>query len=200
MSKLTIIHKKKLGFVLFLIVLVLVFNPILFDINWQGKYVQATVSKNEVMQVDSPNEKTINIKRRELVRKSSRIHYREQEAHREEDMEMIMQIKHHQESGIKRNRIGSSRGPPTNWCKPQGFRNKPGPVVAIVSFPGSGNTWVRYLLQQLTGTLTGSIYDDADLKFNGFQGESHKGGDVIAVKTHEWGPRARSVRMKLSRY
>ena len=28
----------------------------------------------------------------------------------------------------------------------------PGPYVALASFPGSGNTWLRYLLQQATGT------------------------------------------------
>ncbi len=32
-----------------------------------------------------------------------------------------------------------------------GMRPEPGPVVALASFPGSGNTWLRYLLQQATG-------------------------------------------------
>ena len=75
------------------------------------------------------------------------------------------------------------------WCthKPK-FRETPGPVVGIVSFPGSGNTWVRYLLQQMTGTLTGSVYEDGDLQRNGFRGENHKSGKVLVVKTHEWGP------------
>lgn len=27
----------------------------------------------------------------------------------------------------------------------------PGKTIALASFPGSGNTWLRYLLQQATG-------------------------------------------------
>ena len=45
-------------------------------------------------------------------------------------------------------RVG--RGP-ISWCKPLGMKVAPGPVVALASFPGSGNTWIRYLLQQATG-------------------------------------------------
>jgi hypothetical protein len=41
---------------------------------------------------------------------------------------------------------------PINWCRPVNHRLQPGPVVALASFPGSGNTWLRYLLQQATGT------------------------------------------------
>jgi len=37
------------------------------------------------------------------------------------------------------------------WCQALRFLEQPGPVVALASFPGSGNTWVRYLLQQVTG-------------------------------------------------
>lgn len=37
------------------------------------------------------------------------------------------------------------------WCQALRFLDDPGPVVALASFPGSGNTWVRYLLQQATG-------------------------------------------------
>ena len=40
---------------------------------------------------------------------------------------------------------------PISWCKPLGMKVAPGPVVALASFPGSGNTWLRYLLQQATG-------------------------------------------------
>ena len=79
------------------------------------------------------------------------------------------------------------------WCRhsPQ-FRETPGPLVGIVSFPGSGNTWVRYLLQQMTGILTGSVYEDGDLRRNGFKGETHRSGKVLVVKTHDWGPNVRS--------
>ena len=33
-------------------------------------------------------------------------------------------------------------------------------MTALVSFPGSGNTWVRYLLETASGIFTGSIYID----------------------------------------
>ena len=36
-------------------------------------------------------------------------------------------------------------------CAPIHYREKPGPPIALASFPGSGNTWLRYLLQLSTG-------------------------------------------------
>ena len=47
----------------------------------------------------------------------------------------------------------------------------PGPVTALASRPGSGNTWVRHLLQLATGKQTGSIFHELRLKRNGFPGE-----------------------------
>lgn len=42
--------------------------------------------------------------------------------------------------------------PAVNWCKELRWRSPPAPhAVALVSYPGSGNTWLRYLLQQATG-------------------------------------------------
>uniref|UniRef100_A0A182PZX8 Sulfotransferase domain-containing protein n=1 Tax=Anopheles farauti TaxID=69004 RepID=A0A182PZX8_9DIPT len=63
-------------------------------------------------------------------------------------------------------------------------------LTALVSFPGSGNTWLRYLLQQATGILTGSVYKDYGLLKSGFPAESVANGSVLVVKTHEWGPHA----------
>ena len=40
----------------------------------------------------------------------------------------------------------------------------PAPVTALASFPGSGNTWARYLIQQVSGYATGAIYNDPSLK------------------------------------
>ena len=34
------------------------------------------------------------------------------------------------------------------------FRDPPGPKTALLSFPGSGNTWTRHLLESLTGMYT----------------------------------------------
>ena len=61
-------------------------------------------------------------------------------------------------------------------------------VVALVSFPGSGNTWVRSMLQEATGVCTGSVYCDHSLKMNGFPGESVVSPSVLVVKTHESPP------------
>eukprot|EP01041_Mallomonas_annulata_P010398 gene10398-21683_t len=33
----------------------------------------------------------------------------------------------------------------------------------LYTFPGSGNTWCRLLVERATGILTGSVYNDADL-------------------------------------
>ena len=58
-----------------------------------------------------------------------------------------------------------------------------GLVVALASLPGSGNTWLRYSLEQFTGILTGSIYNDAVLKSK-LSGEGIHNGSVSVVKTH----------------
>lgn len=34
----------------------------------------------------------------------------------------------------------------------------------LYSFPGSGNTWVRLLIELSTGIYTGSVYDDHALR------------------------------------
>lgn len=44
-------------------------------------------------------------------------------------------------------------------------------LIALASFPGSGNTWLRYLLQQATGIFTGSVYNDFGLLKSGFPAE-----------------------------
>ena len=69
------------------------------------------------------------------------------------------------------------------WCSQRTFRGPKSPLVALVSFHGSGNTWLRYLLEQATGVYTGSIYCDNVLKA-GFPGESIASGNVVAIKTH----------------
>ncbi|XP_063833242.1 WSCD family member AAEL009094 [Ostrinia nubilalis] len=79
--------------------------------------------------------------------------------------------------------------PAVNWCKELRWRSPPAPhVVALVSYPGSGNTWLRYLLQQATGIVTGSIYMDHSLRVHGFPAENITDGSVLVVKTHEAPP------------
>ncbi|KAB0791171.1 hypothetical protein PPYR_02971 [Photinus pyralis] len=78
-----------------------------------------------------------------------------------------------------------------DWCASLQFREPPKPPIALASFPGSGNTWLRYLLQQATGVYTGSVYKDYGLLKSGFPAESISNGSVLVVKTHEWGANAR---------
>ena len=60
--------------------------------------------------------------------------------------------------------------------------------VALISFPGSGNTWVRGLLESITGICTGAVYCDFSLRSQGFTGEYVRGGSVLVVKTHQNNP------------
>ena len=41
--------------------------------------------------------------------------------------------------------------PKQGKCTVPHFADPPLPVTALASFPGSGNTWVRFLLEQITG-------------------------------------------------
>ena len=68
-------------------------------------------------------------------------------------------------------------------CKQMSFK-KQNDVVGLVSFPGSGNSWVRQLLETSTGVYTGSIYNDKSYVTAGMIGEGIKSKCVIAVKSH----------------
>ncbi|KAI8442406.1 hypothetical protein MSG28_005922 [Choristoneura fumiferana] len=76
------------------------------------------------------------------------------------------------------------------WCKEPRYQpaGPSGRAVALASFPGSGNTWLRYLLQQATGIWTGSVYMDFGLKVRGFPAENVTDATVLVVKTHESPP------------
>lgn len=63
------------------------------------------------------------------------------------------------------------------------FLENPKPLVALASFPGSGNTWTRELLEAITGIYTGSIYTDTMAFFTGSQ-LCPTDGRVFIVKTH----------------
>lgn len=62
------------------------------------------------------------------------------------------------------------------------------PPVGLVSFPGSGNTWVRQMLEAASGVCTGSVMCDMSLRFAGFTGENINSGSVLVVKTHNSTP------------
>ncbi|XP_034406519.1 WSC domain-containing protein 1 [Cyclopterus lumpus] len=77
-----------------------------------------------------------------------------------------------------------------SMCKERMFLpQRSSSLVALSSFPGAGNTWVRHLIELVTGYYTGSFYFDGTLYNRGFKGEKDywKSGRSICVKTHESG-------------
>ena len=57
---------------------------------------------------------------------------------------------------------------------------------ALVSYPGSGNTWTRYLVEAATGVFTGSIFNDKSILRAGHHGEARdfQDGSTILQKSH----------------
>ena len=41
------------------------------------------------------------------------------------------------------------------------------PPIALASFPGSGNTWLRHMIEGATGIFTGSRYKDLQIQMFG---------------------------------
>ncbi|XP_002742011.1 sialate:O-sulfotransferase 1-like [Saccoglossus kowalevskii] len=64
------------------------------------------------------------------------------------------------------------------------------PIVALASYPCSGNTWTRHLLETATGIYTGSVYHDKNLYQGGFLGEMEnwQSGTTLIVKRHSHDP------------
>ena len=59
------------------------------------------------------------------------------------------------------------------------------PTRALASYPGSGNTWTRYLVEAASGVFTGSVFIDESILKAGHYGEGHfKDGSTILQKTH----------------
>ena len=84
----------------------------------------------------------------------------------EKELDNLPQRSQLHESRIIKDKIN------TKWCKGYlHFLDPPGPLTAVASYPGSGNTWLRYLIQQATGIATGSVYNAAHLKVRKFQKE-----------------------------
>jgi hypothetical protein len=52
-------------------------------------------------------------------------------------------------------------------------------LVALSSFPGAGNTWVRHLIELVTGYYTGSFYFDGTLYNRGEAECEHSSGVVM---------------------
>ena len=68
-------------------------------------------------------------------------------------------------------------------CKNMSFKSS-GPSVILGSFPGSGNSWVRQLLESATGIYTGAVYCDTAYVEAGMIGEFIDTNNVLVVKTH----------------
>ena len=97
-------------------------------------------------------------------------------------------------------------------CKAQVQKRKSGPLlkstcrflpdesrtaVALASSEGSGNTWLRGLLEKATGICTGFCCD-VEMRQQGFPGEGISSGKVLVVKTHIIGPQWIGQKKKLS--
>ncbi|CAG5105020.1 Oidioi.mRNA.OKI2018_I69.chr1.g1763.t1.cds [Oikopleura dioica] len=67
--------------------------------------------------------------------------------------------------------------------------------VSLTSYPGSGNTWVRYLIEEFTGYYTGSVYHDGKLFKGGFKGEIEdwSEGRVVITKSHTYRPKENAL-------
>ncbi|XP_076804204.1 sialate:O-sulfotransferase 2-like [Clavelina lepadiformis] len=86
-----------------------------------------------------------------------------------------------------RHRVSVFRTNVDDSCGPKQYL-MPGtlPLVALASAPGSGNSWLRYLLEVATGIYTGSVYSDQPLTAKGFFGEMDpwNSGRTLVIKDH----------------
>ena len=88
--------------------------------------------------------------------------------------------------------LGKYTEPPQSKCV---FVNGSGrSPMGLASYPGSGNTWIRGLLQEVTGICIGGIYCDTTLRKNGYPGESLRSGTTFMVKSHQVDPRWQGVK------
>ena len=58
------------------------------------------------------------------------------------------------------------------------------PMTALVSFPRSGNSWIRQLIEAMTGVFTGSFYNAESLKGDFWGESSWRDGNTIVQKSH----------------
>jgi len=75
-------------------------------------------------------------------------------------------------------------------CSKVGFMDRRSPPfpfrsVALASYPGSGNTWLRHLFHVTTGVWTGSVYNAQEI-FDDYPGEARDCNDhsVYGIKIH----------------
>ena len=68
-------------------------------------------------------------------------------------------------------------------CKNMTFQ-KTGDFVGLLSWPGSGNSWVRQMLETATGIYTGAWYCDSSYINAGMLGEGIKNRNILVMKIH----------------
>ena len=84
---------------------------------------------------------------------------------------------------------GPPETPAYQACQDQGTSSGAPSLGWIWSFPGSGNTVTRLLLDAASGHMTGSVYNDTSL-VGGLAGEAldaqsaHAAGELTLIKTH----------------
>ena len=69
---------------------------------------------------------------------------------------------------------------------------------ALVSYPGSGNTWTRYLVEAATGVFTGSFYHNKGIINKGLYGEAreYSDGSTLLQKTHHAMPQSKIFKLE----
>jgi len=77
---------------------------------------------------------------------------------------------------------GYEKIPSHGCCKMMSFGNS-GLTAVLVSYPGSGNSWVRLLLETTSGIYSGSVSCDTSYVQAGMVGEGVN-SNVIVVKAH----------------
>ncbi|XP_070574615.1 sialate:O-sulfotransferase 1-like [Ptychodera flava] len=86
---------------------------------------------------------------------------------------------------IYKNRQANQNSSTTN-CSVRFAAPNTFPLIMLASLPGSGNTWIRHLIEQATGFYTGSKFSDRKLYEGGFLGEleDYMAGTTLTVKAH----------------
>lgn len=90
-------------------------------------------------------------------------------------------LEHMRERGFK---VGTRGDLSQSRCRLLATNSSRLPVF-LASSPGSGNTWLRALLEDVTELCTGSVYCDEELRAQYFEAEGLRSGSVLVVKTHE---------------
>ncbi|CAH1797678.1 unnamed protein product [Owenia fusiformis] len=82
--------------------------------------------------------------------------------------------------------INSNQSDRPKDCLPLHFSPVALPHIALVSVPGSGNTWVRHLIQQATGLYSGSMYRDQKMDPLIFPNDPRNNSVIVTKRHNKW--------------